>query len=252
MAMDITTTNIMSTMQTRTSVLPVWWMGWVALLLVVFAVPSVTARFLLLPQDQTRLSLMDGNKITAHELLDLESSRRQVVGWFPSNEILNDLAMVNVEAGSRVESQKAKAFYKQAEQWQRRALTVSPTDAFGWYRLAFLLFAEQGPNEKVAHAWRQSMASAPYEPRLVLPRLQMAMSLGAWLKPEDRMYATSRLIREYWVQDRDNLVRLAVHGSYVSDVEKALETDTMALEDFRQRVAAYNNRDIQLPEQTAP
>lgn len=237
MATAITTTGTMNITQTKPAVFPLWWKAWIAILLLAFGVPSLVARFVMLPGDAARLSLLAGEKIPNVDLEQFYLSRHRASGWFPENALYNDLALASFELSGRVQSDAAKAFIQESIAWQHKALTVSPADAYGWYRLAYLYSGVEGASHRVAAAWEQSMASAPYEPRLIFPRLEMAVGLGAaFLADDSAQVYVPRLIRDAWNVDTVLLSKLAQEGNFVSLVEDALRNDPEGLADFHTKV----------------
>lgn len=233
MATAITTIVTMNIMRTdRSDVLPSWWVVWLALMAVVFGLPAMTARFIELPGDSARLALLEGRAVSTQDLDWLEKSRKAVVAWFPLNTLYNDLAVVAMERAKLASGTSAAPYFKEAEVWQRRALAASPADPYGWFRLAFLFFMTDGPSARTAAAWTQSVAAAPFEPRLMLARTQLAVKLGGFIPSEARL-TMDRLIRETWLVDPHGLTRAAAEGAFVSKVEEALADDPDALQALR-------------------
>ena len=234
--MAITTIGTMNIIQTKPSVLPVWWMAWIAILLVAFAAPSLIARFVLMPGDEARISLLKGEKIGDDDLEKFYLTRRRAAAWFPENALYNDLSLAAIERATRTKDQEqVRSLYREAELWERKALNVSPADPYGWYRLAYLNYVTEGATKHVADAWSMSLSTAPYEPRLVYPRLEMAMSLGLMIDVNAEIHIP-RLIREAWDDHPDRLAGLAEKANYIPAVENALKNDPEALADFLQKV----------------
>lgn len=226
-------TVTMNTIPTNKTPIPVWWMAWIAILLVVFAVPSLLARTLLISGEASRLSVLQGDAYTDDDLLSLKASRDRVAAWFPQNSIYNDLALVDLEmAPKKKDAEQARNTYASSESWQRKALAVSPADPYGWYRLAYLLYMKEGPTQNVALAWGQSLSTAPFEPRLAIPRLQMGISLGSKVGVEARSYIPG-LARQAWARNPYELVQAAHDGTFASVVEAAFINDAEALQSFR-------------------
>jgi len=222
MATAITIIGIMNTIPTKPFMLPIWWMAWLAILLLAFGVPSLVARMIHVGGDEIQSALLQGSKVPDDDLLRLETSRRRTASWFPMNAPYDDLSMVSLERSARSKDTViAKAYVTEAELWQRKALFVSPADPYGWYRLAYLFYLTDGPSERVFMAWRQSFFAAPYEPRLLVPRLQMAISLDARLDADTRG-SLPRMIRDAWREDPEGLVQAARDGVFISTVEAAL------------------------------
>jgi len=224
-------------MQTKRTLLPVPWMAVLGLCLFCVSLPSLVVRMITLSGDPVHQAILDGQKVDDQDLALLEASRRKVISWYSNGELLNDMALVSLEKASRLSLKESAPVYREAHAWQQRALQIMPADAYGWYRLSYFLFREkEGPSAEAAQAWRLAMITAPYEPRLTLPRLQMGMSLGSFVSNEMESYIL-RLARAGWSFEPERLVGLAVRGNYISVVEKALAEDPTALQAFRSKMA---------------
>lgn len=237
MATVIITISTMNIIQTKSSLYSFWWKAWLAILLLVFGIPSLVARFVLLPGDAIRTDLLLGEKVSDSDLHSFYKTRRAAASWFHENAVYNDLALATFEMALHNQTGTTKAFLQESALWEFKALNVSPADAYGWYRMAYLYYSAEGPSQRVKQAWGLSMASAPYEPRLALPRLQMALGLGSPFLNEDaaRIFVP-HLIRDVWEDDRDQLAVLAREGSYISLVEEALRNNPADLASFREKV----------------
>ncbi|MGE4350921.1 MAG: hypothetical protein AB7E52_01885 [Bdellovibrionales bacterium] len=237
--MAIIIIGIMTITQTKNLLFPLWWKVWIVVLLLVFATPSLMARLIHLPGDEERLHLLQGQKVSEEALDSLYHSRFVTSRWFPENDSYNVLSLVALERAQRSSGEEVKNNLLEADFWERKALAVSPADPYGWYRLAFIYYRMQGPSLSVALAWRESMASAPYEPRLIYPRLQMAMGLGSFLTDEFAKFYVPPLIRDAWNEDPDRLTKLAKEGAFISEVENALRGDPKGLASFRQKLKEF-------------
>lgn len=236
MATAITTIGIMNIIQTKSPILALWWKAWLAILLLVFGLPSLVARFVLLPGDDVRPRLLAGEKVVELDLVRFYHSRRAASAWFPENALYNDLASATFELADRTKGETAQKLLQESAVWEVKALSASPADAYGWYRMAYLYYSADGPSTRAMQAWALSLAAAPYEPRLVFPRLQMAMGFGhAFLQQDSARIHVPHLIREAWEDHPDLLASLAMQGSFVSIVEEVLRNNPDELAAFREK-----------------
>lgn len=235
--MAIIIIGIMNIIQTKTSLFSFWWKAWLALLLLAFGVPSLVARLVLLPSDQTRIDLLSGTKLPLADVSSFYLSRRKAAAWFPENALFNDLSMATFNLSEVAKGDMAKALSEESALWEYKALNVSPADAYGWYRMAYLYYMADGASKRVRKAWSLSMASAPYEPRLIFPRLEMAIGLGpVFLETDIAKIYVPHLVRDAWAQDPDMLAKMARDGNYVSIIENVLRNDPEDLASFRDKV----------------
>lgn len=222
---------------TRINSLPASAIGLLGIFLLAFAAPSLAARLSLLSTDSLCEELRRGATLSTEDLSRIEVSILRVMKWFPRAELADDLALVSLGRGQREKQSQAKrAFFLQAKDRQEIALGLSPADPLGWFRLAYLYMTLDGrPTKRSANAWTQSMSVAPYEPSMMIPRLQMGVAHGPLLDDAARAYIPV-LIRGSSIFDADALARIAKAGAFTALVEEALQTDPAALAYFRRQL----------------
>lgn len=244
MAMAIIITDIMNiTVTKKSKIVPrfiIWIVAWLALMLFLFALPSFFARMKMLSGDSIQPDVLAGKHVSPQDLDKLEASRRSVVGWFAHRSIPNDLTMVAITRAQQDEIQAPKHF-AYALAWQERALADAPLDPYGWFRLAFLYHQLDGPSQRAARAWQQSLQSGPYEPAIDLGRIDLGIKLGIWLDEAGQFYLQS-LIRGQSEYSDEGLARVALQGRYVSRVEAVLADNEAQLTSFRLSVSEMLRR----------
>ncbi|HAX91476.1 MAG TPA: hypothetical protein DCY07_04620 [Rhodospirillaceae bacterium] len=216
--------------------IPAWWMVWVGLFLLAFGLPLTVARFMEMPVEPMRLALLQGQSVNDAQLDKLAATKLRLANVLRTNALYDDLSTVSFEQAARQQDATIqKEWREEAEYWQRKALAISPADPYGWFRLAHLLYVKEGASPNVAEAWRQSMAAAPFEPRLIVPRLQLALTLGDALDEESRRQIP-RLIWQAWKDDPSRLAKAAKEGSFTVLIEDVLREDPQALKYFRDQL----------------
>lgn len=228
MATAITTIVIMNITQTKHSPLvPTWWIALIVILLFVFGTLPFFARLMTVSDDTLASKIAKGTEIHQEQIVAYISGREAAVALFPYSGFYNDLAMVAFD-GAVKDPTKAKAYLENAAYWQKFSLMASPSDPYGWFRLAYIYESTMGDKAKAAKAWHQSYISAPYEPRLLLPRLAMARRLEAYLG-EEAPDLIIQLIRQAWDDNPWHLTRDARDGKYLALAREALKYDEAAL-----------------------
>ena len=220
MAMVITITGTMNTIPTKVA-FPFWGGAGVGLVVLGLGAPKLAGRLMLLPADDTRLALLEGRSVPTQTLQSFEATRLRTASWFPVNAVANDLAMSTFERALQAPAAQRPILLKDAEYWQRRALSITPADAYGWLRLSYLYLAMDGASPRSAAAFAQSYASAPYEPRLLAARVQTGLKLGSFLDP-DMQRRLPAMIRDAMRADKDELVFAAKQDNFIGVVEQAL------------------------------
>lgn len=205
-------------------------------MLLMFACPSFVARMMMLPADELRQTLLAGEVLDHDALDELERSRLNVVDWFAHHSVANDLSMIALRRAQQPDTSKGVDYFARARAWQERGLASAPSNPYGWYRLAYFYFREDGASSRVARAWTQSLHAAPYEPRLALARLDLGTKIEGFLDDNAMRYLPS-LMRTQANLSVDDLVRIALRGQFVARVEDALETDEDTLKEFRVAVS---------------
>jgi len=234
--MGTTIIGIMNIIQTKPQKhLPVWWGAWLALLLIVFGAPLLLARVLEMPGDAVQVDLLSGRAVSLDAIGSLIDGRERAAAIIRSGSLYGDLSMAFFEKAQRYQGADQATLYKESEYWQRRALMVAPVDAYGWFRLAYLLFSRHAQKADVTAAWRQSFFSAPYEPRLLLPRIRMALDLGEALDETSRGRLPT-LIRQAWEVDPTALAKAAKEEHFITVAEDALRGDPQAIKYFRDQL----------------
>lgn len=219
-------TQIKSTLKTWPLV-PKWIMIGGVLILVVFSLQPLAARLMTVSGEETRAKFLSGKDVSQEEMNSYISGRESVVSWFPYSSFYSDLAMVALDKAVKEPKQK-KAFMENATYWQDQALKASPSDPYGWFRLAYIYESTKGQKERAAEAWQQSYITAPYEPRLLLSRLAMGRRLEPLLGI-DAPELIQRFIRQAWDDNPWHLTRMARDDKFLDLAKEALQGDEAAL-----------------------
>ena len=208
------------------------------------AAPSLMARVVMLPGDAVRGALLANNAVPDTDLQKWAATRRRALHWRAMAEVLDDLALASLTQAGRekADSKEAKDQWRDAIQWQRRALARAPSDTFGWARLAYMITQTEGLTDEAAATLTHSFDTGPYEPALALIRLNMAVLMLDKLDP-DVNTSLSFMIRAAWNDDPRGLVRSASENHFISLAEKALADDPEKLENFREKLSAMDENE---------
>jgi hypothetical protein len=208
-----------------------------AFVLLVSAVPSLTARFVMLTGNATREALLTQTPVSRSALDEMIQTRRTALIFRPMADAMDDLALAALtQAGAENPDSKAiQNAWKDAFYWQRRALGRAPSDTFGWARLGYMLMQTEGATDAAATALMRSLDTGPYEPSLMLIRLNMALALSDKLDADVKA-SLPFMVRGAWEHDFEGLVKTAQEKHFVGLVEKALENDLDKLEAFREKI----------------
>jgi len=216
---------------------PVFLLAGLAALLFAFAFYLLGARLAQMPGDAAREALLNKEKISDAALDDLARSRARAAAWRAAGGTLSDLSMAAFERASRkgLDLPAAAADIQEALRWQEKALGRAPSDSYGWTQLSYMIYLTEGISERAAWAFARSVETNPFEPRLMAPRVTMAIRLHDKLD-EDTKASVPSMIREAWDVDPYETAMAAVKNYYTTLVDDALAYDPSKREAFRKFV----------------
>jgi len=230
MVMDIIIIVIMNITQiNKKTLVPIWWVALIAILIMMFGVMPFVARIITAHDDEILSDILKGKKITQKDFADFINGREYAVSIFSYSSFYDDLAMVAVDMSSKNKKHQ-KAYLEKAKDLEIKALSISPSNPYGWLRLAYI-YEAMGSDEKAAKAWQKSYLSAPYEPRLLLSRLEMARKLEQYLGLDSKELIL-KLIRQSWRYNPWHLTRAARDGNFLSLAKTALKDNQKDLKRF--------------------
>lgn len=148
-------------------------------------VPSFMAGLHLDPHGQTLKNIADGKNFSPALLERTIESRKAAMSWGMRAQSYSDLGVLYLaKAGLKKNSAQARAaLIRQSIEVQRNALARAPGDAYGWTRLAQGLVRHNDASKSPEAVLRFSLALAPYERALILPRIDMALLRWRRLPP---------------------------------------------------------------------
>jgi len=205
------------------------------LLLIGLATPPLMARLAALPTNDLYAALQANKSLSGAELASLKISRLQAYAHHPMADDASALAQTVFTQATQTSGSDAAVLYAEAEDWQQAALAAKPTDPLGWYRLALIdMKQDNGASLRGAAAWTQSMAVGPYEPELMIPRLQVGLAHYPYLSVDARAYLPM-LIRGGARFDMDGLAQAAKASGTTAVIERVLANDEEKLRAFQER-----------------
>ncbi len=196
-----------------------------AFALFIFSTPALIADFLMLSGNPIHDALLAGEPVSSEDVVSFIQSRERAALWHPSNAVYDDLAMGMLERVRRSGFPPTPTLTPELEQvivWQTSALRLSPADTYGWSRLAYVRIITEGLSASAAEALTHSIEAAPYEPRLMITRINMAVLLGDKLAPDMRRQIP-QMISAAWKLFPKELVQSAQQGRYAPAVEAVLK-----------------------------
>lgn len=222
-------------MPTKNLGMPVLALAGLACVLLVVALPKLGARLMMLPGDEVRQAFLEDKQSVANkELAAWARTRERALFFGRTSGIASDLSMITLEQAMRkgLNPATAKDDIENAIQWQEKALAKAPADSYGWSQLAYMRLITEGPTERAAWALTNAIDTNPFEPWLMVSRINMALRLYDKLGPDMKSSLPS-MIRAAWSWDAYELSEAAIKNHYTALVEQALDGDEEKLEKFR-------------------
>jgi len=156
--------------------------------LLVVGVPRFLAELMLVPGTPIYESLSFGKPVSDEELKTLEESRLQALRFVDMPKAYTDLGTSYLERARRAETQAGREdFAKQSIEVTTKGLNLAPLNTFAWSRLssAHIMLGADHYDDAI-QAWRTSVATARFEPFLLIQRVHVGIILYGAMDAEDR------------------------------------------------------------------
>ena len=200
------------------------------------AVPRTLAALASMPGDPVLSRIQTGQPVDNEALEALIDSRRRALDWIESGRLYTDLGLAQLmlaqarDGGGTFE----EPLLTEAIGSLRKGLALAPARPHAWTRLAYAELAAGRPLEQVARALEMALITAPYEPRLLFPRLELCLLAWPGLS-EQTVKRAHEQIRIAWTRDPNRLVALAHSSGRANIVRSALVQSLEALVGFNRR-----------------
>lgn len=220
----------------------------VGIILLVFAVPRVIATAMMIPGEPVR-NAIQRNKIVSIEDLDvLESTRKDALKWVSSGRTWTDLGLAQSWKAYFIgyKTVTGKALLAEAANSIRHGLSYSPANSFAWARLGYNYIKQSGsPTENAVKAYRMSLLTASYEPRLLFDRLIFCFYMWDHFSKEDR-YLIDKQIYFAVRNNRWKLAKIAYNDKNANRIiRSALDENSEEYKKFAniyKRIAMKNKK----------
>ena len=149
-------------------------------LLIGMALPRLVGSVILAPHDDVVARLAAGAKVSTADLGAAEAGRRRALAVLESGRTWTELGAIYLERARRLAPghQAHGVYLNRSIAAFRRGLAIAPAQPFAWTMLAQATLAQSGPAPAVSHSLRMAIQTAPSSPRLVIPRIEIA--LASW------------------------------------------------------------------------
>ena len=194
----------------------------VAILLVALAGPRLFAGAITAPFDDTVHALGRGDAIPDEALRLALGSRLRATALIGDGRYHADVAALRY--ADYVKNPDERERLDRVIAAHHDALEHAPSQPFVWSRLALAEMLRHGYSDTVGNALNLSLETGRYEPRLLMPRIELA--LAVWpLLPEtlQREFARQMVLAMHWAPAA--LVDATRHYHRLAEVRAALTVD---------------------------
>lgn len=208
--------------------------------LLLLGAPRFVSELILAPANQYLAAVQAGGSgVSAENLRILISSRKKAVLWYPSGQTYLELALAEIQLAA-FDHDHADSYLIAAREHLESGLRKNPADPYAWTQFATLIAlsrtsAPAVERERINGALILSLNIAPYEPKLLVPRISVALALWSTLEPEIRKEVISQIQVAWrtpphrqpgWREERERrhaeLTKTATDLGEVSVLESAL------------------------------
>jgi hypothetical protein len=183
--------------------------GLAAALLIALAVPRLLAALTVLPSAPTLNRLQSLEPVQERHLEQLVRNQRRALIWQAGGRTWTDLGLAQLLLAERLADAdpQSQQRFAAARQALIEGLSVAPANPFGWSRLAYAEAVLSGWSERAISALRMAFITGPYEPRLLWPRLRLALAAWPYVEAPDQEMVLHQ-VRQAWAADPEALTAL--------------------------------------------
>ena len=148
------------------------------------------------PYEDTLRTIARGTAPTRRTIDDAVAAAKVSLSWQAKGLTMNRIgAFELVRAGLATTPADQRKALADSAHWLQRGLTRSPASAYSWLQLAQALQAQGGATPAINHPLRMSLRTAPFEHRLVIPRIEVAFRTWSALDADIRDAMTTQIRR---------------------------------------------------------
>ncbi len=194
-----------------------------AALLIALAVPRLLASLTVLPSAPTLNRLQSLGPVETADLQRLVRNQRRALVWLAGGRTWTDLGLAQLLLAERLggADPSSQQLFAGARQALREGLSVAPANPFAWSRLAYAEAVLSGWSESATAALRMAFITGPYEPRLLWPRLRLALAAWPHVQPGDQEMILHQL-RQAWAADPEALTAMVSQQDQADAARTAL------------------------------
>jgi hypothetical protein len=214
----------------------------VAAALFALGVPRLVAAFVSLPASPILGRMQDLKAVDAKSLKILITTQQRGLKWHETSRRWTDLGFTQILLANKSGAGKERdALLGKAEISLRTGLALAPSNSFAWTRLAYIDMETGGPSPSMARKLRMAVARAPYNRRLVFPRLRLIFIAWPKFEKAERSMILDQT-RFAWRLNAYRLTKMAADQGRVGLVQAALFRTPEKFSKFENLLKAYRRK----------
>jgi len=197
------------------------------------AIPRFFAGLYTAAHASTLERLSAGQDVSPSSLAMAAQGQKAALVWLASGDLWTSLGAIRLA--------QAKASKRGSTEWadyldacilaERSGLALEPAQPYAWTQLTHALLLKNGPSAEIVPYLRMAIETGPFEPKLVLTRVGIALAEWDFLEGEDKALVDEQIKRaaQYYP---DRLARVAKRSYGLRKVRGVLENDPLLLKAF--------------------
>ncbi len=184
--------------------------------------PRLVAALVTLPSSPILGKMQDLEAVDAESLEILITTQQRGLKWHETSRRWTDLGFTQILLANKSGTAKDRdALLDEADYSLRAGLALAPSNSFAWTRLAYIDMVTGGPSPSMARKLRMAVTLAPYDRRLVFPRLRLSFIAWPRFEKTDRPMILDQTLFA-WRLDAYRLTKMAADQGRVGLVRAAL------------------------------
>ena len=182
--------------------------------------------------NRTMLDIQAQEGVSNEKLADLIEALNDSMFLMESGRKRTDLGLAQLLLSARTEDEpEAQELLVRARESLRKGLALAPANGFAWTRLAYVETLISGPSKEIAGILQMAMLTMPFEPQLLLFRLELCFFAWPYFDEENQNLVYEQ-VRYAWHDSATQLVELAARAERVELVRDALASTPEELDRF--------------------
>ncbi len=210
--------------------------------LLALGIPRLVAAFVTLPASPILGKMQSLKAVDAKSLEILITTQQRGLKWHETSRRWTDLGLTQILLANKSGTDKNRdALLRKADFSLRAGLALAPSNSFAWTRLAYIDMVMNGSSPSMARELRMAVALAPYDRRLVFPRLRLSFLAWPQFEKADRPIILDQ-IRFAWRLNAYRLTKIAADQGRVGLVRAALFRTPEKISRFENMLRKYRRK----------